>query len=480
MTEIRVDTDLPHPVERVWKAFADPQVIRHWFMPVEFDSDPPSKVLLLPSDVPGFDEPVQVEIIEIVSQQRAIMRWHASRLHTSVTVQLQPIPGGCRVTFVQRGFLGPQGTLRRRALQRTYQDMAGPRLHAALDRLAEAERERANLIRRQAGAPGAAGGRGPRRNDAKFLSSTRQAWQGLLRASRNMAMLRSPSDHAQRPQRHPPARGVARPRGEALRESPTAPLARRFWPRRKPRVGILADRRSAADWSIGELADGERRRASCRPRAGGGPGTCELDDSGQFAFGVPESSLSLGHGHHRIAAGASGAILVLLTALALLVDLAAQPGGPAVGASVIQITGGSVASSPAQSPGTTGTVPSPQSADGGAARPPAVTLTAAYRTERHVVGGYEAVVTINNLTSQPVDGWKVRLMLPPFGLVVNTVQGARVEQSEREVVFTPTKETRVIPAGEPARFTFRVQGIGSPVECEINGQPCAGVPERPA
>jgi uncharacterized protein YndB with AHSA1/START domain len=476
VTEIRVDTDLPHPVERVWKALTDPHVIRSWFMPVEFDSDPPVKVLLLPSDVPGFDEPVQVEIVEGVSQQRIAMRWYASQLHTSVSVLLQPVSGGCRLTFVQRGFLGPQGTLRRRVLQRTYQEMAGPRLHAALDRLAEAERERANLIRRQTGAPGTGGSRGNRRNDARFLSSTRQAWQGLLRASRNMAMLRPPSDPGQRPLRHPPARGVAPPRGEALRESPTTPFARRFWPRRKRLAGILIDRRPGADWPAGGLADGERRRVSCRPSADGGAGSCGVEGPGQF--GVPGRPLPSEGRRYRIAAGASSAILVLLTTLAILVDIAAQPGGPAAGADVIKITSGSQGASPEHSPGRSGTVPSPLAGDSGAARPPAVTLTAAYRTERHVVGGYEAIVTINNLSSQPVDGWKVRLVLPPFGLVVNTVQGARVEQTEREVVFTPTKASRVIPAGEPARFTFRVQGIGSPVECEINDQPCAGVPER--
>lgn len=481
MTEIRIDVDLSHPLERVWKALTDPQVLRQWFMAVEIEGDPPRRVVMLSSGVAGFDEQVEGELVEIKSQERLVMRWRGSQLHTSATILLEPIAVGCRLTFVQRGFLGPQGTLRRRVLRRTYQEMTGPRLQRALEWLAESERERVNLIRRQAGGPGAGGSRDPRRNDAKFLSTvSSKALAGLLRAGRNMALLRSPD--AARSPRGPSVRGVAMPAGEPLREIPTTPMARKFWPRRLRGRGRAAaapppPRRGQPGLSPRDgLAGPGGRVPTGRPA--GRPDRSGRDDSrwqrreGEAA--VPRSP---------VANGAAIAILVLMTTLAVLLDGVTQPGGFPARAGLAKRAAGSGAA-PRRTDTTsknTGVVPSPLAPTNGAARPPSVTLTAAYRTERHVVGGYEAVVTINNLSTQPVDGWLIRMVLPPFGLVVRTVEGARAEQTDtdKEIQFKPSQGTRVIPAGKAVRFKFQVQGVGAPIECEINDQPCTGVPERP-
>ncbi len=388
--------------------------------------DSPDGFTLHPEGVAGFDEPFDGDVMEIVAPERLVMRWRAQQLHTVVRITLQSAPGGCHLTMVQRGFLGPQGTLRRRVLQRTYAEMTDARLPAALDRLAADERERENLLRRQAGAAAAGGRQGARRNEARFFRQASAAWAGLLA---NMSMLRSSGGSGPSTRRRrPPARGIAAPAGEALRESPTAPLAR------------AALRRGR----------GRRNR-----------------------HGAPNQ--------RTVAVGASVAILVLLAALAVLVERLIEPGGPGARPTAgahdpraVLIPGGPP---PATSPTSEAAGPSPLPQASASVKPPSVTLAAAYRTDRQVVGGYEGVVTINNLSTQAVDGWSVRLVLPPLGLVVREVRGAQVEQTEKEVLFSPAAQTRVVPAGQPVQFTFQVQGVGAPIECTINDQPCSGIPE---
>lgn len=407
-------------------------------MEVELGEQQSDGFVLRPAGQPGFDDPIDGEIVEVDSQQRIVVRWSSAQLHTLVTITLQSITDGCRLTVVQRGFLGPQGTLRRRLLQRTYREMMDVRLPAALDDLAAEERARAKQLRSKSGAASTQRRRNVRHNEARFFSSVpRQAsaaWAGLLAAGRNMARGR-PSEPGATSPRQPPVRGIAPPAGEALRESPTTRLARGRWVRRH---------------------DPNARR--------GDGGRLDTDQA-----------------RSRLAVAASVMILLLLAAMAVLVDRITSPAGPGVAAVAgerdprgVLVSGGPPVSAAASG---AAVGPSPLPPESATARPSSVTLVAVYRTERHVVGGYEGVITINNLSNRTMNGWSVRIVLPPLGLVVRAVQGAEVVQSDKEIRFAPTPVTMTVPAGEPVRFTFQVQGVGAPVECTINDQPCSGIPE---
>src|SRR5207245_4089301 len=87
-----------------------------------------------PVGAAGLTGPFEAEVIEEEPPSRLVMRWYAEDLHVRVNITIEPTPGGCRLTFVQRGFLGPKGTLRRRVLRGTYGRLFGERLPAYLDR----------------------------------------------------------------------------------------------------------------------------------------------------------------------------------------------------------------------------------------------------------------------------------------------------------------------------------------------------------
>src|SRR5690349_19000924 len=84
----------------------------------------------------GLDEQINGQTVTFDRPNRLVMRWEGPNLHTLLSVTLQPTERGCRMTVAQRGFLGAQGTLRGRALQRTYAELLEGPFVQALDRFA--------------------------------------------------------------------------------------------------------------------------------------------------------------------------------------------------------------------------------------------------------------------------------------------------------------------------------------------------------
>ena len=430
MTEIRIDVDLPHPPERVWKAITDLAVLGEWFMDAARVEGSTTRFTLTPHGEEGFSDPIACEILEADRARILVTQWMSPQLHTKVTVTLRGgdhASGGgnrCDLTFIQLGFVGQQGALRRRVLHRTYTRMFDVELRAALKRLEAADRERDNQARRRLD-PTGQGGRGERRrNQARSFGAPRQAslsWAGFLRATGWNMSLRSQGNARQhslgeRGSQRRTARGTAPPAGEALCDSATAAMSRPVWVR---------------------------------------PSDLERD----------------ARGYHRIAVLASIAIMVLIATLTVLVDRMIEPGenGSALGSDDrVAIL------APGETTGSTSVGGNLGIAEDGADTP---VLSGTYRTEDLVLGGYEAAILVNNLSTNAVNGWSVRIVLPPLGLLVHDPSGAIAQQTDREVQFSPALETRVVPAGESVRFTFHVQGAGEPVACSVGGHPCAGIPD---
>jgi uncharacterized protein YndB with AHSA1/START domain len=139
VTEVRIDVDLAHPQELVWRALTDAAVINSWFPNTGFVATEEGRFTVRPDGVVGFDGTVDGEIVSVEPPDRLVIRLEAPRLHTLMTVTLRPTELGCRLSVSQRGFLGTQGTMRRRTLQRTYRELVERRLIPAIERLAGAE-----------------------------------------------------------------------------------------------------------------------------------------------------------------------------------------------------------------------------------------------------------------------------------------------------------------------------------------------------
>ncbi|WP_290869665.1 SRPBCC domain-containing protein [Hamadaea sp.] len=139
MSEISVDVDLPHPPHRVWRALTDRRVLATWFMQTDLEALPGAVGRAFPSGIPGFTGPFDIEVVSVGPERLLVMRWRGDQLHVEVRWELEELTGGTRLRVSQTGFLGVNGTLRRRELRRAYQQLFGEELPAVLDRAVTGE-----------------------------------------------------------------------------------------------------------------------------------------------------------------------------------------------------------------------------------------------------------------------------------------------------------------------------------------------------
>jgi len=136
VSEISVDVDLPHPPDRVWRALTDRRLLATWFMQTDLEPLPGAVGRALPSGIPGFTGPFDIEVVSVAPERLLAMRWRGDQLHAEVRWELEELTGGTRLRISQTGFLGVNGTLRRRELRRAYQRLFGEELPAMLNRTA--------------------------------------------------------------------------------------------------------------------------------------------------------------------------------------------------------------------------------------------------------------------------------------------------------------------------------------------------------
>ena len=123
-----VERDVPHPVERVWGAFADLEAKRRWWGSEEAEMTEPLsddfRVGGHGRDAGRFDGgPVhrfESTYTDIVEHQRIVYTYDMwlddAHISTSVTtIVLEPVDGGTRLTFTEQGVHldgGDDGTMR--------------------------------------------------------------------------------------------------------------------------------------------------------------------------------------------------------------------------------------------------------------------------------------------------------------------------------------------------------------------------------
>jgi uncharacterized protein YndB with AHSA1/START domain len=456
----------------VWRALTEARVVLGWLPTANFLVTDDSRFTFRAAGLAGLDEQIEGHIVTSERPHRLVMRWEAPNLHTLLSMSLQPTDAGCHLSLVQRGFLGAQGTMRRRVLHRTYTELFSGPFQAALERLAAEEARVA--------AAGPARAEHGRRNDGR-------AFQRLPRQADGRGG--TPPRSASAPGLTSYVRVAAGPKHTVAMPGLAAAV-----------LGAQAAGRPASDparggpdQAVGVVPAGhvakltDARRHGWLVRAGRTTGRL-LAAGWRHLRGVPSWSPE----RRSQAVAASAAALLLLAMVALLLGRATivrPPDPPQVGGQEpgplqvsvpappsVQVTAGPsltassapaelAASSTAGAAARTGLTPSPSG------------LTAAYKTEDVRVSGYDATITIQNPTGQAVRDWTVRLSLQLLDLRVRDVEGATAKPGRNEVIFTPVEATRSVSAGGSVKVSFRVDGLGRPTACSIDGRPCHGIPE---
>ncbi|MER7275559.1 SRPBCC domain-containing protein [Dactylosporangium sp. NPDC000244] len=452
MTEIRVDADLEHPPAVVWRAFTEAQIVTDWLPTTRFMVRDDGTFTFQAPDLAGLEDPIEGQIVNIEAPHRLVMRWEGSNLHTVVAVTLHEREGGTRLTMTQSGFLGPQGTMRRRVLLTTYNTLFSGPLTATLARLAAAP---------EPATPAPDPPTTPRRNDGGPFNR--------LPGQRNAPSRSAPGLSSR-------MRSTAGPRPTtSVPGFAAAVLSARA-------TGVAQVTTAAPTIAAPTIAD----PAPSRPTTLAG----RIGAAWHRLVGARDWSAD----RRSQAVATSAAVLLLLALAAILIGKATalhpagppQTGGasegpvqasmPAAAVPPTRATPDAIVAAASRAPSASPT-PSPTPSSLAAA----AQLTAGYKTENLTLTSYRVTVTIANpaTTTATADGWELTIQLPLLDLNVSNVSGAVMARSQGRISFTPVDATRTLKPGTTATVRFDVNGLGirnEPFTCTIDHQTCSGIP----
>jgi uncharacterized protein YndB with AHSA1/START domain len=102
---ISFEFELPHVVEKVWRALTDPGLLAEWLLPaVGLKLERGAAFAFKAPPQPGWDGTVQCRIVEIEAQRKLSYTWVVGDIDTVVTFTLTPTASGTRLSIVQSGF----------------------------------------------------------------------------------------------------------------------------------------------------------------------------------------------------------------------------------------------------------------------------------------------------------------------------------------------------------------------------------------
>jgi uncharacterized protein YndB with AHSA1/START domain len=457
MAEVRLEVDLAHPRDRVWRALTDARLLSDWLMPTDLAAREGAEFTLEPGTLAGFLGPVSAELTELVPPHRMVMLWQGEKLHTRMVWELTETDSGCTLQLVQTGFIGAPATLRRRALRDTYARLFAERLPLVLDRLAAVPLLAGSGA--ELGGPVAPAATVPRQRKGPVNVAI-----GAWAAGRSLGGPADPGspDPALPSAGVAPAPAVPRPRPAADAEQAAAPRE----PERRSRLAWLDRWGAAPGWvraagiagagavlAVAVLAavvytpgsdageggsaagpEAERDNPGVAQQPGGRTSQTEPEPSGAVAPGMPPSEAP-GSSNAPSQAGAG--------------DSEAMPGD---------------AGTPAE--GTA--APSPL----GSSPPPVLTAQMTASDQLLLgLGGRAVTVTVSNPGPADADGWEVAMDVGDQD--VTNVSGADYARDGSQALFTPLEAE--LPAGTSTQFSFDLPGLlgaSDPTGCTIDGQPC--------
>ena len=102
---LRLEFDLHHPPEKVWRALTDPVLLAEWLLPViDLKLERGAAFTFKTQAYPGWDGTVNCRFVEIEAYRKLSYTWSVPFMDTVVTFTLTPTASGTRLSIVQSGF----------------------------------------------------------------------------------------------------------------------------------------------------------------------------------------------------------------------------------------------------------------------------------------------------------------------------------------------------------------------------------------
>lgn len=107
---IVMERDLPHPVEKVWRAITESALLADWLMANDFKAEVGHRFTFRMKPMPHWNGVTDCEVTEVSPTTRLAYTWcssgeeAATGVKTTVTWTLHPMPAGTRLRMEQAGF----------------------------------------------------------------------------------------------------------------------------------------------------------------------------------------------------------------------------------------------------------------------------------------------------------------------------------------------------------------------------------------
>jgi uncharacterized protein YndB with AHSA1/START domain len=96
---------LPHPLARVWAALTSADALREWLMDSDFEPRVGKEFMFQCPPSPGIRGYVECKVLELEPMRRVVWSWLGTDEGepTTVTIELEAVEGGTRLTLCHRG-----------------------------------------------------------------------------------------------------------------------------------------------------------------------------------------------------------------------------------------------------------------------------------------------------------------------------------------------------------------------------------------
>ena len=99
-----IERELPHPLEKVWRALTEGSLIKEWLMDNDFQPVVGHRFNFRLKPMPGWDGVIHCEVLVIEHHKKLSYSWNTMGLDTVVVFTLAATEGGTLVRVEQSGF----------------------------------------------------------------------------------------------------------------------------------------------------------------------------------------------------------------------------------------------------------------------------------------------------------------------------------------------------------------------------------------
>jgi uncharacterized protein YndB with AHSA1/START domain len=99
-----VEREIPYPLERVWRALTQPQLIEEWLMKNDFKAVVGHRFSLRMDPQPNWNGVIDCQVLAVEPNKTLSYAWGALGLESAVTFTLTATPTGTHLRMEQTGF----------------------------------------------------------------------------------------------------------------------------------------------------------------------------------------------------------------------------------------------------------------------------------------------------------------------------------------------------------------------------------------